>query len=286
MKDIYAAKNACLFALTKLQIDSVQNGSPTASSIDSAGDEDEEESDLKKPWAPSPEPYLISIKDVECDVYIEPEVEKINLNTINDDNKDVLINFLVIKDIEEEEAETITDSILDWKDKDDLHHIDGAETPYYESLPEPYKAKNAPFDSMEELLLVKGVTPDTFDKIRDEITVFGSDKININFASRDVLVSIPGIDEDIADELLNYIEENSSVKNEEELRSIFFSLGIAGARFEDIRKYITLDTQNFITIRSVCSQSNGIDSDDKHHQYRIIAEIDDNNRKILAVYPD
>ena len=35
----------------------------------------------------------------------------------------------------------------------------GAEDDYYMSLPEPYHCKNAHFDSVDELLLVKGVTP-------------------------------------------------------------------------------------------------------------------------------
>lgn len=285
VKDLYAARNACLFALTKAQIDGAQSGTATASSDDFLVED--EEFDPEKPWVPDTEPYLITIKDVGCDVHIEDEGGKINLNTINDDNKDVLIDFLITNEIEHKDAQTITDSLIDWKDKDNLHHINGAETPYYESLPEPYKAKNGPFDSSEELLLVKGVTPLVFDKIRNGITVFGSEKINLNFADSDVLLSIPGITEEIAEALLKHIEENGSIKNEEELRSLFFGFGIAGASFEDIRKYITLESQNFITIRSVCSSSSSNGSDDKHHQYRIIAEIDDDdNRKILAVYPD
>ncbi|MGR3178413.1 MAG: type II secretion system minor pseudopilin [Candidatus Anammoxibacter sp.] len=284
VKDIYAAKNACLFALTKLQIDSVQSGTMTVTFTDI--DVEEEVDVFNKPWVPSPEPYSISIGDVSCDVHIEDEGGKINLNAINDGNKEMLIDFLVSNDVDEEDAETITDSVIDWKDKDDLHHIEGAETPYYESLPEPYKAKNAPFDSIEELLLVKGVTPLTFDNIRDGITVFGSDKINLNFAGSDVLLSIPGIDEEAAIALLMHIEENGQIKNEEELRSIFFGLGIAGSSFEDIRKYITLQTQNFVTIRSVCSSASSLDTGDSQHQYRIVAEIKGGSWKILAVYPD
>ncbi|MFN2375455.1 MAG: general secretion pathway protein GspK [Candidatus Binatia bacterium] len=65
-------------------------------------------------------------------------------------------------EIDDDDAETIADSILDWRDEDDLHGPNGAETDYYESLPRPYRAKNAGFDSVEELLLVRGVTQDIF----------------------------------------------------------------------------------------------------------------------------
>jgi len=53
-------------------------------------------------------------------------------------------------------------SILDWRDPDDLYRMNGAEPDYYQSLKEPYRCKNGNLDSIEELLLVRGVTPELF----------------------------------------------------------------------------------------------------------------------------
>src|SRR5207247_1078297 len=53
----------------------------------------------------------------------------------------------------------IANSILDWMDPDDEPRSNGAENDYYQTLPNPYRAKNGPLDTIEELLLVKGVTP-------------------------------------------------------------------------------------------------------------------------------
>ena len=50
-------------------------------------------------------------------------------------------------------------SIVDWIDPDEDPNAGGAESEYYSTLPHPYQAKNAPLDTVEELLLVKGVTP-------------------------------------------------------------------------------------------------------------------------------
>ncbi len=47
---------------------------------------------------------------------------------------------------------------LDWRDADDTPSDAGAESDYYKALDEPYRAKNAPFETVEELLLVKGFT--------------------------------------------------------------------------------------------------------------------------------
>ena len=53
----------------------------------------------------------------------------------------------------------IADAILDWLDDDDESREFGAEVDYYSSLMPPYAAKNGPLETVEELLLVRGVTP-------------------------------------------------------------------------------------------------------------------------------
>jgi len=53
----------------------------------------------------------------------------------------------------------VADAILDWLDEDDEARPNGAELEFYTTLPTPYAPKNGPIDSVEELLLVRGVTP-------------------------------------------------------------------------------------------------------------------------------
>lgn len=53
----------------------------------------------------------------------------------------------------------IADAIVDWVDSDDDPRTSGAESSYYQSLANPYQAKNGPLNSLDELLLVKGMTP-------------------------------------------------------------------------------------------------------------------------------
>jgi type II secretory pathway component PulK len=49
-------------------------------------------------------------------------------------------------------------AIIDWRDADSTPTAGGAENEYYMSLSDPYACKNAPFESVEELLMVRGVT--------------------------------------------------------------------------------------------------------------------------------
>lgn len=57
-------------------------------------------------------------------------------------------------------TEDVADAILDWLDDDDEERPLGAETGYYTGLRPAYAAKNGPLETVEELLLVRGVTPE------------------------------------------------------------------------------------------------------------------------------
>ncbi len=57
-------------------------------------------------------------------------------------------------------TEDIADAILDWLDDDDEIREYGAELEYYSGLDPPYAPRNGPLETVEELLLVRGVTPD------------------------------------------------------------------------------------------------------------------------------
>ncbi len=56
-------------------------------------------------------------------------------------------------------TEDIAEAILDWLDEDEIARDYGAEVDYYGTLPTPYEPANGPLKSVDDLLLVKGVTP-------------------------------------------------------------------------------------------------------------------------------
>ena len=77
------------------------------------------------------------------------EESKLNVNTAT---RDMLMALPGIDD-------EIADCILDWRDYDSIAERFGAEHTYYVGRPRPYPCKDAPFTSLRELLLVRGVTP-------------------------------------------------------------------------------------------------------------------------------
>jgi general secretion pathway protein K len=157
-------------------------------------------------WKIDGTPYSGEAGNGSYTVNITDESGKVDINKASDV---VLRNFFINYGLQEEDADTIADSILDWRDPDDLHRLHGAESDYYMSLPNPYKAKDARFDTLEEILLVKGVTPEltygSGDKkgIMEFLTVNAKDRrINVNAAPKEVLTAVPGMTPELADALI------------------------------------------------------------------------------------
>ena len=140
--------------------------------------------------------------------------------TITDEDRKLNINNTTIQQlkyiiqstgVEITDADTIVDSIVDWRDTDNLHMLNGAEEDYYQSLEKPYSCKDGPFDVVDELLLVKGVTQEIFygssqkaesatgdegekkyTGIEQYFTSWGSNIVNINTAPEIVLETVLG----------------------------------------------------------------------------------------------
>jgi type II secretory pathway component PulK len=126
-----------------------------------AEDEDEEEPEFVY-WEPGGGPYVFNIDDYICEVKIEDENNRLGLNAFlkkAKTNPSLLKSLLDNKvGLEGEERDIVADSLIDWWDKDhNITGINGAENDYYESLEEPYKARNGEIPVIEELLMVRGV---------------------------------------------------------------------------------------------------------------------------------
>ena len=125
------------------------------------------------------------------------EAGKININRVNEASLRCIFTKL---GIEEPRRSVLADSILDWRDDDDLHRLNGAEKDYYRSLSPSYPAKNGPFDAVEELLWVRGVTPEIFygeEKkagFKEIFTVDSPiDRVNLRTLSPEVCLAVSGL---------------------------------------------------------------------------------------------
>lgn len=105
--------------------------------------------------------YLTHVGSLDVRFEVENEAGKIDLNRVKEDFLRGFLRYLLAEE-NPKRADTICDGILDWRDRDKLTHINGAEDETYEERDPPYHAANGPFKTLDELLLVNGVTTRLF----------------------------------------------------------------------------------------------------------------------------
>ena len=159
---------------------------------------------------------------------------KFNINAPEPVLQQILPQALTLIGVSPGDSTPIVNSILDWIDPDDQPHVEGAETADYQALDPPYSAKNGPLDDISELLLVKGMTPETYYGVSatnyqpsyysqqrnrigpqnaamptatvgmtDLFTPLSDGRINVNTASAEVLQLLPGVDPVIAEAIVS-----------------------------------------------------------------------------------
>lgn len=85
----------------------------------------------------------------------------------------------------------LSDAVIDWIDADSNAYPSGAEDIDYLQMKIPYRAANQPLQSVEELRLIRGFTPEIVDKLRPWVTALpGSTTINVNTASKPILAAL------------------------------------------------------------------------------------------------
>ncbi len=122
-------------------------------------------------------------------VSISDERGKFNLNNftrvVDPDTFEEYIRQLRSLFLHLEENPNIVDSIVDWIDSNDEKRPFGAETSFYQSLPEPYWPKNGSIHNFQDVYLIKGMTEEIVAKLQPYITIYpisADGKININTA--------------------------------------------------------------------------------------------------------
>jgi len=104
----------------------------------------------------------------------------------------------------------LIDAIVDWLDSDHTAGPSGAEDSYYEDLSPPYPCKDGPLATIDELLLVKGMTEEILYGSDEKkglihyLTIYSEGKINVNTASSLVLQCLAeGINETLAQTIID-----------------------------------------------------------------------------------
>ncbi len=195
---------------------------------------------------------------------ITGENGRLNLNriaaaTIADPNsiyREMLRRYLEVKGVDLNERDHMIDSLLDWIDPDNLVRINGAED-------EPgYQPSNGPLKTLDEVKRIRGwedfASQPDWDK---DFTLFSMNegnappKIDINSASRDVLLALPGFTEPLVDRFLELRRGPDNIEGTEDdvqfkLADAQVALGFRQDQFNQLAPLIT-DTSQVVRVISV-----------------------------------
>jgi general secretion pathway protein K len=151
--------------------------------------------------AVDPGRVLVSARDVGA---------QLNLNRATEDE---LRRFFVALPIDAGLADRLAQSILDWRDEDDLHRPRGAERDEYLKAGAVQLPRNGPFQSLDELAAILGMTRATYERVRPNLTLLGSGQVNVNAADRPVLLALPGMTEEAVAVLFRYRRRHQALAN-------------------------------------------------------------------------
>ena len=160
--------------------------------------------------------FTLETEEGRLKLSIVPENGRRNVNELADADWELMLENAGVP---EEIIDELVDAFRDWTDEDQATRLQGAEEDddYYQDANLP--VKNGRVDHLTELLGIKGFTrailyggsleeyyeePEIFvTGIAPLLTVYGDNKIQVNAATRDVLLSLSGIREDQIDRLLD-----------------------------------------------------------------------------------
>lgn len=128
--------------------------------------------------------FNYELDNLTISVEVADESGKVDLNLAS---VDLIKSLFVAVGVNEKVSSSIADAIADWRDQDNLKRADGAEDQDYAANGLLYEAKDDEFDSIDELSLVLGVTPEIFNRVKPHITVYAQD-IGVNTTLASVVV--------------------------------------------------------------------------------------------------
>ena len=143
-------------------------------------------------WRRDGTPETIRFDGHVITVAIQDESGKVDINVAS---KDTLTALLKTTDLSGADIEDLTNHIIDWRSNPKVSAKDNIVPVEYVGLGYPYHSRHGPFQTIDELRLVDGMTAEVYDQIASGITVYsGRKEIDPATAPLAALMTLPGLD--------------------------------------------------------------------------------------------
>ncbi|MGB5832009.1 MAG: type II secretion system protein GspK [Thiohalocapsa sp.] len=160
-------------------------------------------------WIPDGRAHSLFFDGAKLRVTVYNEGSRLNLNEATREQLAMLIEFAQGEEaFDEVQRDAVVDAILDWRDEDDLSQLNGAEDGDYEAAGLPYGARDGPFESVEELRQVLGMTRELYQRLAPDLSVDNEDgQADQQFASASVLAALQGLS---LEDAQRFVEERNA----------------------------------------------------------------------------
>jgi general secretion pathway protein K len=146
-------------------------------------------------------PRVIDYDGLRITVAAQDELGRIDLNA---SSSSLLRQLLLGFGVSPDGASKLSDRIVDWRMPPGPSSLNGGTDGDYKSAGLDYVPRHGPFQTVDELRLVLGMTPKLFDAIRPALTVYSKrPSFDPSFAPRAALIAIYPADPGKIDQILN-----------------------------------------------------------------------------------
>jgi general secretion pathway protein K len=166
--------------------------------------------DIADRWRVDGTPRAVEFNGIALKISVQDELGKFDLNLVDGP---ALTALLRSQGVGQGEAATLTARVLDWREASEggAHRINGGTDTDYGAAGLSYRPRHGPFQSVDELQLVLGMTPDLFARIRPALTVYTKrPTIDTNVAPREALLAFYDGDQVKVDQILRTRETNAT----------------------------------------------------------------------------
>ncbi len=204
--------------------------------------------EVERRWRADGTVYTLASDAGEVSIVIEDEAGKIDLNTAPDE---LIGGLFAAVGLAEADAQALTAAIADFRDADDETHLGGAEDAKYRAAGLAWGPKNKPFEAVEELHQVLGMTRQLYALAAPGLTVHSRSKgVDVTVAPAMVLLALPGVDA----EAVKALTERREARTGEQAAGQMAGAGLGGARITTLpglgRQYASRSRGRVFTVRA------------------------------------
>jgi general secretion pathway protein K len=114
-------------------------------------------------------PFAVAFGGRTIRVRVQDEAGRIDLNAAQ---PALLLRLLMAAGLGLPRAQRLVDNILDWREPGPGHHLNGADAADYAAAGLVYGPREGPFESVQELQLVMGMTPALYARVAPLLTIY------------------------------------------------------------------------------------------------------------------